>query len=167
MINAGRFNVATNRMKSGRHAEVLDEFAALAAEGRELQDWDLAAGALEARGLALLGLRRWADAEADLRGAVRVAWQGMEPMALVYALWNLAPALARGGRAALAAQTMGAAEALWQQRFGAFDGDDRRDLRRMRRFARMQLGAERAATHWQAGAAMPLADVVRGVLTER
>lgn len=165
LVNAGRFNVATNRMKSGRHAEVLEEFAELAAEGRELQDWDLAAGALEARGIALLGLRRWAEAEAELQEAVRLAWAGMEPMALVYALWNLAPALARRGRATLAAQTMGAAEALWQQRFGAFDAGDRRDLRRMRRFACVQLGPAAAQSAWAAGAALPLADAVRTALT--
>ena len=164
LVNAGRFNVATNRMKAGRHAEVLDEFAALAQEGRELQDWDLTAGALEGRGTALLGLRRWADAAADLRDSVRVAWDGMETQALAYSLWNLAPALARLRRGELAAETMGAAEALWLQRFGAMDAGDRRDLRRVRRFVRVLLGDDAAEVAWRRGATRPLADVVQCTL---
>ncbi|MBX3635570.1 MAG: hypothetical protein KF683_09330 [Rubrivivax sp.] len=167
LVNAGRFNVATNRMKGGDHAGVLDEFAALAAEGRELQDWDLAAGALEARGTALLALRRWPEALADLRESVRVAWDGLEVMALAYALWNVAPVLARLRHAVLAAEVMGAAEALWRQRFGAFDDSDLRDLERVRRFARALLGPEGAAAAWQRGAARPLAEVVRAVLASR
>jgi tetratricopeptide (TPR) repeat protein len=167
LINAGRFNVATNRMKAGDHAGVLDEFAALAAEGLELQDWDLAAGALEARGTALLALRRWPEALADLQTSVRVAWDGLEVMALAYALWNVAPVLARLRHGALAAGVMGAAEALWQQRFGAFDDSDRRDLRRVRRFARVLLGAQPAADAWRHGAAQPLSAVVQAVLAAR
>ncbi len=165
LINAGRFNLATNRMKSGRFAEVLDEFAALAQEGRALQDWDLAAGALEGRGNALQGLRRWAEAAADLRESVRLAWDGMETMALVYALWNLAPALARLGQAELAAETMGSAETLWQTRFGGvLDVGDRRDLKRLRRWVRLLLGPDAAAAAWRLGAERPLAEAVRRVL---
>ncbi|MDP1647709.1 MAG: hypothetical protein Q8M01_05850 [Rubrivivax sp.] len=164
LVNAGRFNVATNRMKAGQYAEVLDEFADLCREGRELQDWDLAAGALEARGTALLGLRRWADSLADLRESVRTAWEGMEAMALAYALWNLTPALARLRQGELATETMGAAETLWRQRFGAMDDGDLRDLKRMRRFARALLGPDAALAAWQRGAARPLAEVVHRVL---
>ena len=127
LVNAGRFNLATNRMKAGQFAELLDEFAALAQEGRTLQDWDLTAGALEGRGNALQGLRRWSEAAADLRDSVRVAWDGMETMALAYALWNLVPVLARLRQGELAAETMGAAEALWRSRFGALDIRDARD----------------------------------------
>ncbi len=164
LINAGRFNVATNRMKAGQYTEVLDEFADLCREGRELQDWDLAAGALEARGTALQGLRRWAESAADLRESVRLAWEGMEAMALAYALWNLTPALARLRHAELAAETMGAAEALWRERFGAMDATDLRDLKRVRRFARALIGPDAAHAAWQRGAARRLADVVHGVL---
>lgn len=164
LINAGRFNVATNRMKSGQYAEVLDEFAALAHEGRALQDWDLAAGALEARGSALQGLRRWTESAADLRDSVRLAWEGLEPMALAYALWNLTPALMRLRQATLAAETMGAADALWRARFGAMDASDRRDLTRIRRGARALLGPEAAEAAWRRGAQRPLAEVVRAVL---
>lgn len=164
LVNAGRFNVATNRMKGGHFAEVLDEFAALAQEGRDLQDWDLAAGALETRGTALQHLRRWAESAADLRQSVRLAWEGMETMALAYALWNLPPALARLRQGELAAQTMGAAEALWLARFGVLGDDDRRDLRRMRRLTRVLLGTPAADAAWRRGAQMPLADAVRAVL---
>ena len=47
---------------------------------------------------------------------------------------------------------------------GAFDAGDRRDLRRMRRFARVQLGPAAAQAAWAAGAALPLADAVRAAL---
>ncbi|MEO8653471.1 MAG: hypothetical protein ABI409_05045, partial [Ramlibacter sp.] len=164
LINAGRFNLATNRMKAGHFAEVLDEFAALAQEGRALHDWDLAAGALEARGTALQGLRRWAESAADLRESVRLAWDGMETMALAYGLWNLPPALARLDQAELAAETMGTAEALWRARFGALDAADQRDLKRVRRFVCVQLGPDAAAAAWRCGAERPLADAVRRVL---
>ena len=164
LINAGRFNLATNRMNAGHFAEVLDEFAALAQEGQALQDWDLASGALEARGTALQGLRRWTESAADLRDSVRLAWDGMETMALAYALWNLTPALARLGQAELAAETMGTAEVLWRSRFGVPDAGDRRDLKRVRRFARLLLGPDAAAAAWHRGSERPLADAVRLVL---
>ncbi|MCO5124127.1 MAG: hypothetical protein M9915_10340 [Rhizobacter sp.] len=164
LINAGRFNLATNRMKAGDFAEVLDEFAALAQEGRALHDWDLASGALEARGTALQGLRRWAESAADLRDSVRLAWDGMETMALAYALWNLTPALARLGQGELAAETMGTAEALWRARFGVPDTGDQHDLKRVRRFVRALLGPDAAAAAWQRGSERPLADAVRRVL---
>lgn len=164
LINAGRYNLATHRMRSGAQAEVLDEFAALAQEGRELQDWDLAAGALEARGTALLGLRRWQASADDLRESVRLAWDGMETLALVHALWNLPPALVRLRQAELAAQTMGAAEALWRLRFGAFDDHDQRDLKRVRRGTRALLGAAGAQAAWHRGAQLPLAEAVSAAL---
>jgi predicted ATPase len=164
LVNAGRYNVAVNRLKAGHAAEVIDEFVALADEGLALQDWDLASGAHEARGNALLKLRRWPEALAAMQASVQVAWDGLEMLALVYALWNAAPALARCGHGETAAQTMGAAEALWRARFGAFDGDDARDLRRTRRWTRLLCGADAARSAWARGATLPLAEVVRGVL---
>lgn len=164
LINAGRFNVATNRMQAGHAAETLPEWDALEAEGRALQDWDLASGALEGKGTALQALRRWEESAAALRDSVRVAWQGLETMALAYALWNLPPALLRLGQATLAAETMGAAEALFRARFGPFDDSDARDLRRIRRGSRALLGAAAAQAAWQRGGSRPLADSVRAVL---
>jgi predicted ATPase len=166
LVNNGRYNVAVQTMEAGEPALTLAEFEALAAEGRELQDWDLVAGAYEARGTALLALRRWAESAASLREALHVAWEGLELQAAVYALWNIPPALARLGRAELAAQTMACAEAQWLQRYGALDGRDRRDLKRVRRFARVLLGAEAATRAWQLGAERPLVDAVRRVLQE-
>lgn len=165
LVNAGRFNVATNRMRAGHAADTLPEWDALEHEGRELQDWDLAAGALEGRGTALQQLRRWGESADALRESIRVAWDGLETLALAYALWNLPPALLRLGRATLAAETMGAAEALFRARFGAFDAADARDLRRIRRGCRALLGAAATQAAWQRGAARPLADSVRAVLT--
>jgi predicted ATPase len=166
LVNNGRYNVAVQTMEAGQPAQALPEFEALAAEGRDLQDWDLTAGAYEARGTALLALRRWADSAASLREALKVAWEHMELQAALYALWNIPPALARLGHAELAAQTMAGAEAQWRQRYGALDGRDLRDLARMRRFSRVLLGADAAVRAWHIGAARTLGDAVRLVLQQ-
>ena len=167
LVNAGRYNMAMSTVQSGRPADVLVELSALASEGRELQDWDLASGALEAHGSALLTLRRWPEAWASLREALVVAWDGMEVQATLYALWNVAPVLARLRQGELAAQTMAAAEAQWQQRVGAFDANDRRDLKRMRRFVHVLLGPQAAQAAWATGAARPLGEAVQAVLQAR
>ena len=166
LVNNGRYNVAVQTMEAGAPEQALPEFEALAEAGRRAQDWDLVAGAYEARGTALLKLRRWAESAASLHESLRVAWEQLELQAALYALWNIPPALARLGRAELAARTMACAEAQWQQRYGAFDARDRRDLRRLRRFARVQLGADAAAGAWHHGAGSSLGDAVRAVLHE-
>ena len=66
----------------------------------------------------------------------------------------------------LAAETMGAAEAQWQQRFGAMDTRDRRDLKRIRRFTRVLLGHDAAQRAWQAGSGRTLGQAVQVVLSE-
>jgi len=164
LINAGRYNVAVAGTQAGRSAEVLDELQSLAVEGLALQDWDLASGAFEARGTALLALRRWDAAVADLHQSLRVGWDGLQMVAVMYALWNVAPILSRRRHAALAAETMGLCEAQWPQRCGGFDPGDRRDLKRIRRFTRVLLGPEAARAAWQRGAGRTLADGVRAVL---
>ena len=166
LVNNGRYNVAVQTMEAGRAELALPEFDALAIEGRELQDWDLAAGAYEARGTALLALRRWAESANSLRESLHLAWGQLELHAALHALWNIPPALARLRRAELAAETMASAESQWRQRFGAFDRRDRRDLKRVRRFARVLLGAEAAERAWRAGASRPLGDAVRLLLQE-
>ena len=163
LIAAGRYNSAVQAVQAGRAAEVLGEFDQLAADGRELQDWDLLAGALEAKGHALQKLRRWAESAEALRDSVAIAWDSLEMLALAHALWNLPPALLRLGQAQLAGQTMGAAEVLWRQRFGAFDANDRRDLKRVRRGARLLLGQSAAQAAWGSGAAQPLRDLVQTI----
>jgi len=164
LINAGRYNVAVACIQAGRGAQMLDELQSLADEGLALQDWDLASGAFEARGTALLALRRWDAAAANLHQSLAVGWDGLQMVAVMYALWNVAPVLARLRHAALAAETMGLCEAQWQQRCGAFDPSDRRDLKRIRRFTRVLLGPDAAHAAWQRGAGRALADGVRAVL---
>jgi predicted ATPase len=163
LVNAGRYNLAVTALNAGRPAEALADLQALAQEGRALQDWDLAAGALDARGTALLALRRWPEAASSLRDSLQLAWDGMQTLAVVFALWNIAPVLARLRQAELAALTMGAAQAQWLQRFGALDASDRRDIKRVRRFVRRLLGPQVAAAAWQRGAGSSLADAVRAV----
>ena len=164
LVNAGRYNVAVQTLEAGHAAASLPEFEALAIEGRELQDWDLASGALEAQGTALQKLRRWSESATCLRESLAVAWDGLEMQATVYALWNVTPTLARLRLGVLAAETMGAAEVQWLQRFGAMDERDQRDMRRIRRFARVLLGSDAAARAWQAGAARTLGQAVQAVL---
>lgn len=164
LVNAGRFNVAVNGLRAGRWAEVLDELRALAAEGRALEDWDLAAGALDAMGTALMHLRRWPDAAAAMRESLAIAWDDGQALSAVMSLWNIAPVLARLRQPELAARTMGAAEALWARRFGGEDDDDRRDLRRVRRLVTAQIGPAATQRAWQAGAALGIADAVQAVL---
>ncbi len=166
LINAGRYNMAVQLLEAGQAREALPEFDALAATGRELQDWDLASGALEARGTALLKLRQWAESAWSLRESLVVALDGLETQAMVYALWNIAPALARLRLGLLAAQTMGAAETQWQQRFGAMDARDRRDLKRIRRYTRVLLGHDAAQRAWQVGSGRTLVQAVQAVLAE-
>ena len=164
LINAGRYNAAVQMLQAGQPAQTLAEFEALAEEGLLLQDWDLMAGAFEARGTALLALRRWAESAASLRQSLVVAWDGMEIHAALHALWNLPPALARLRQGELAALAMAAAETAWRQRFGGMDWRDQRDLRRVRRFTRVLLGPAAAAAAWQRGASLPLGEAVRQVL---
>jgi predicted ATPase len=164
LINAGRFNVAVNAQRAGRSADVLLELRSLAEEGRALADWDLACGALDALGTALQALRRWPQAARAAQESLAVAWDASQRLGVVYALWNIAPALARLGAGELAARTMGAAQAQWEQRFGVLDAGDRRDLRRVRRFARVLLGAKAAAHAWRRGAEGGIAQAVQAVL---
>ncbi|MEO5882983.1 MAG: AAA family ATPase [Caldimonas sp.] len=164
LVNNGRYNVAVQTMEAGLPGRALPEFEALADEGRRLQDWDLAAGAYEARGTAFLKLRRWADSAASLRESLSLAWEHLELQAALYALWNIPPALARLGQVELAAQTMACAEAQWKQRYGAFDHRDLRDLRRLRRYSCVLLGTDAAAEAWRHGARLALGEAVRRVL---
>ena len=164
LINAGRYNVAAALHKAGRNAEILDELQALAEDGRALQDWDLVSGALDVRGGALRALRRWPEAGVSMGQSLRAAWDGLQTVATMYALWNVAQLLPRLGHAALAAQTMAACAAQWRERCGEFEPSDARDLTRVRRSARRLLGPPAAQAAWQRGAALPLAEVVRAVL---
>lgn len=164
LINAGRYNAAVQAVAARRPAQALAELVALEAEGRELQDWDLCSGALEARGTALAQLRRWPEAWEALREAVAVAWDGFEALASVYALWKSAPVLLRLGHTELALQTLGAADAQWRARFGQPDRGDLRDIVFVRRGGRLRLGPAEAAAAWQRGAALPLGQAVRALL---
>lgn len=166
LVNAHRFNAAVNLILGGTPSQALPELALLAAEGRALNDWDLAAGALDASGTALLALRRWAESAHAHRESLAMAWQAMDALAIIYALWNIAPALARLRRPRLAALAMGHAAQAWPRRFGEFDASDLRDLRRLRRFVRVLMPAAEAEAAWQAGRTQGLAEVVRAVLDQ-
>ncbi len=164
LINAGRYNLAVQAVAAGHPAEALDELAALAAEGRELQDWDLCSGAHEARGTALAALRRWPEAWTELREALAVGWEGFEVLASVYALWKSAPVLLRLGHTKLALSSMASADTQWRARFGKPEPDDLRNAVFVRRGGRCRLGAAAAAAAWQRGCAQALGEAVRAAL---
>ena len=164
LINAGRYNLAAAMHAAGRNAEILDELQALADEGRALHDWDVVSGALDLHGGALRDLRRWTEAGVSMGQSLRAAWDGLQTVATMYALWNVSQLLPRLGHPALAAQTMAACAAQWRQRCGEFEAGDERDITRVRRSARCLLGPDDVQAAWQRGETMPLADVVRGVL---
>lgn len=164
VVNAHRFNAAMGLILAGEPAQALPELQLLATEGRALHDWDLAAGALDATGTALLALRRWDEAAQAHRESLAIAWQAMDALAIVYALWNIAPALARLRRPRLAAWAMGHAAQAWPRHFGELDESDLRDLRRVRRFVRTLLQQAEAEAAWEAGRTAGLAEVVAAVL---
>lgn len=163
-VNAGRFNLAMNDVIRKRPELALPELQALAEDGRALQDWDMAASALDASGTALLALRRWNEAAQALRASLSLAWETMEQVSVVFALWNISPVLARLRQPVLAAQTMAFAEQCWHKRFGEIDASDRRDVCRVRRFVRCLLPPAQAEAAWQAGRRLTMAQAVRAVL---
>ncbi len=164
LVHAGRFNVATSLIKANKFHLAEAALLPLVKAGRELQDWDLLTGSLDACGTALLGLRRWDEAEAHLRESLQVAWDSLQMQSIAFALWNISPVLARLRQATLAAQTMGFAEVFWKQRFGEVDASDLRDVRRVRRFVRCLLGPQKAQAAWHEGSQRSLAAAVRAVL---
>ena len=164
LVNAGRYNLASGLIQNRQAEDGLREMRALADEGLALHDWDMAAGALDACGTALGQLRRWAEAVHAHRQSLQVAWDNAEMLSVIYALWDIPPALAHLRQGRLAAQTMAAAESLWRTRFGPLNTDDQRHLVRMRRLLRRLLSPADARAAWAQGAALPVGDAVRAVL---
>lgn len=165
LINAGRFNLAYNLLATRQPTQALQALRALAEEGLALQDWDLAAGALDACGVALRMRRQW-QAAADAHGqALQVAWDNAETLSVIYALWNIPPSLLRLGQPLLAARTMAAAAALWAARFGQHaPNSDLRELERVRRQLQRLLPPAELAAAWQAGSRLGMAEAVHAVL---
>ena len=164
-VNSGRYNLAVCAQNANRHAETLERLAQMEPSARALNDWRRLSQMLNVRGNALCGLRRWADAVASFRDCARLAWECLALHELAFVLWNLPRALAHVREPERALQLAGFAEAFWAARFGEFGDADRRDMRRVRRLAGVQLGvrrmdAPRIEQLWAQGAQLPLAEAM-------
>lgn len=157
-INAGHYNLAVQAQNANRHAQALEQLAEVERSARELQDWRRLGQALNVRGNALCGLRRWAEAAASFRQAARLAWDQLTPHDLAYVLWNLPRALAHVRDPERAVLLGAFAESFWQSRFGRLSDSDRADMRRVRRLALRQIDAARVDALWRRGAEFTLAE---------
>lgn len=108
--------------------------------------------------------RRWAESLATGREAVQVCWQHWHRHGLSYALWNPPLALARLRRPADAVRLMAFAAHFWQTGVGPLSEADTRELRRVRRLCRAQLGPAAEAALWTDGATLTIAQAVDLVL---
>ncbi|WP_284618170.1 AfsR/SARP family transcriptional regulator [Aquabacterium humicola] len=163
--NTGRANLAIALAESRDGCDealaLLDE---VIADARDSGDGAQHAHASNARGEALLRLRRWQDAADAYRDCVRVAFALPEPLLLAYGLWNLPRALVRLRQPLPAARLMGFAERFAPLHCGPLGRADRRDLLRLRRLCARQVDAATLARAWRDGAACALADAVRDAL---
>ena len=134
--------------------------ATLRAMARRLHDWRRLSQALNVRGNALAGLRRWREATADHRECIHVAWRCLANYDLVFGLWNLPRSLLRLGQPAAALRIAAHAEWMWRTQFAELDASDLRYFERLRRQAALRLPRAEVAARWREGAAMPTAEVV-------
>ncbi|MDP1902021.1 MAG: AAA family ATPase [Rubrivivax sp.] len=112
-----------------------------------LADADGLGAMLAARqlGRVCIRMRRWADAAAAFRRAVRLAWERQNALELTVALMHLPDALVNEpGQVELAARLQGFARPQWARLFGTLNCIEQRELRRTRRLLRLRLGGARA-----------------------
>ena len=159
-INSGRYNLAVCAQNAKRHEASLQRLAPIIASARELQDWRRLSQSLNVKGLAHAELRDWAQAVADYRECIRVAWASMASFDLAHGLWNLPRALAHLRQPGPAVRLAAFAAAFWCSRFGELTAPDRHDLRRVRRLAACQIGSARVEALWQEGAQLSLSQAV-------
>jgi len=164
-INSGRYNLAVCAQQVGRNLETLARLDEFEPGARALHDWHRVNQALNVRGNALSGLRRWPEAVAVFRDGARLSWDSLALHEMAYVLWNMPRALAHVRRAEHALLMAGFAEAFWLANFGQLTAADRHDMRRVRRLAARVLGearhdAARIELLWAQGARLALADAV-------
>lgn len=159
-INSGRYNLAVCAQNAKRHEASLQRLAPIIVSARELQDWRRLSQSLNVKGNAHGELRDWAQAVADYRECIRVAWASMASFDLAHGLWNLPRALAHLRQPDIAARLAAFAAAFWCSRFGELAAGDRHDLRRVRRLATSQLGSARVEALWREGEQLSLSQAV-------
>ncbi len=162
----GQYNLslALNQRQATR-AEALDLITEMIARARAAQDWGQLANGHIQRGEILCALRRWSEAGAAYREALRLSFTTLDPLPLAYALWNLPRVLAHQRQPQLAERLMAFASRFWVQRFGPLNRADLHDVRRLRRLVQVQTcgsAPAQAATH---DVDLALGDAVRLALS--
>lgn len=155
-VLSGEYNLAVTDQNQGLNEQALQRLRPLVDEAIALHDWRRVAEAHNVSGNALCGLRRWGQAAAAFAESLQAAWQHAGAYELAYPLWNLPRALAHLRHPADAAQLAAFAARFWTERFGPLGERDRLDLRRIRRLAGVQIGAQAVAQAWRAGEALAL-----------
>jgi tetratricopeptide (TPR) repeat protein len=160
LLRALRYNLAIAAVHDGRPAEALPLLDALVDEAAAAGHARLRSDALNSRGSAHQALGRRDAAEADTRAALAEAWGRLETESALYALWNLGLMASERGDAERAARLMAFADRFWRIHFGSLAASDARDVARLRRQCRRQLGRATGQRCWDEGGALPLAAAV-------
>jgi predicted ATPase len=158
----GRYNLAIALGTwSQTRAEALREIDAVITATRDLGDWGLLGAAWNQRGDLMRAARRWDEAVAAYRTALRVADDSFDRLILDYALWNLPLALVRRRQARAAATLMGFSVRQWTLRMGPLNAADERDSQRLQRLAARLMGTPAAESAWREGQALGLGAALR------
>ena len=140
-----RYSLAILAYHARQYPAMCREIEPVIDESGHLQAWARLSASLNVRGTALMAMRRWPEAAADLRRAVQIAWQMLAMLEMAHALQTLSYPLLRSGQAEAALQLAGFLQTYWPVHLGVMPPDNRADLQRMQRIGRRVLGA--AACH--------------------
>lgn len=148
----------------GRTAEAMQAYQRCLETARAEGDWVGQIDCHISMAELLAGQRQWQAALQANQQALALCWQRWFRHGLAYALWNPGLVLAHLRRPEAALQLMAFAADFWISQFGPLGLQDQRELRRVRRLATAQLGAERAQQLWARGQALDVASAVALVL---
>lgn len=160
MVRARLMERAVNWGASGRSSEALELLTECERSACRDRHWVIMGGAPYQLGRVLITLRRWNDATAALRRALRVSWQRQSTFYLGLTLLVLPAAMAATGRAEAAARLQGFALAHWARQYGPLNRIVAREVKATRRLLALQLGAARVRALQALGQAMSPADAV-------
>jgi predicted ATPase len=159
-INGGRYFVALVVHEAKRHAEAIERADEVVLSAARLGDTRRVSQALQVRGKAEAALRRWPQAAASYREAVRLAWEGMAMVELGRALRDLPAALAHLRETESAVRLQAFAAGYWQAHIGHADPFDERQARRVRRLSAGRMTTSQWEAARRGAATMGLADAV-------
>jgi predicted ATPase len=144
----------------GRAAEARRCFEDSERAARDDGDWVGQIDSLISLATLLAQQRQWQQALHANQRCLALCWQRWHRHGLAYALWHPPRLLARLRQPEAAQRLMAFAAAFWAQRFGPLGDADRRELRRVRRLVRAQVGAARADALWREGESLDIAAAV-------